>query len=503
MPTFSIAPGVELEVPNGFSVQTEPSDVTLPELDDGRSTDPFIAALADAVGGYTGAGKRTDVFFPLGEYGPDGGSDQPFELRLGSKRNRGVTYAVLEERDDAVRWVWQTNESGSIALKRTGTRWRGWLVRLIGKWAVDKLNDWVKTLLPRQGLLQIMSPGDPDDEDSLKKVWVPRDSTSALRHTRHAGPPKPMPADGPTHILLWIHGTFVNTYASYGALCGNTLVRRMLRSYDAVIAFDHDTFVDDPMENARKLLRAMQHNWKNTPTVDIITTSRGSLVARSLVERLLPAMHPAPFEVGKVLMVAPSAGGTALAAEDRWALLLNQLTACIKDLASALVALFPNAALVVRVVEWILRGTIGLLQLVVWGVSNTSLLSGVGALQPEGDFIQKTMNGDDLEHTLQASFEGYWWFRSNFEFDGPNIQDPPTPAAWLQAADSAVDAFLHPRQSDLVIDQASSLHGHDDLKDCWKEGCDFGTNGDVHHLNFWLFVATRRRMAEILQLKDI
>ncbi len=80
-----------------------------------------------------------------------------------------------------------------------------------------------------------------------------------------------------------------------------------------MIGFDHATLSEDPLENATELLHRLQEiKYPYPPRIDIITHSRGGLVARSLMEHLLPLSDfQASFE--RVIFVAVTNGGTQLA----------------------------------------------------------------------------------------------------------------------------------------------------------------------------------------------
>lgn len=94
--------------------------------------------------------------------------------------------------------------------------------------------------------------------------------------------------------LFLIHGTFVNTEASYEALLRRTegkvsLLKRYLESegtpHTQAIAFDHPTLFDDAAENCQRLMKALEtyeRGFVFLKKVDVIGTSRGALVAKYL-----------------------------------------------------------------------------------------------------------------------------------------------------------------------------------------------------------------------------
>ena len=97
--------------------------------------------------------------------------------------------------------------------------------------------------------------------------------------------------------LLFLHGTFSNAASAYGSLANSNFFDRAKALYgDRIFAFNHFTVSRTPEENARMLLEGLpdQHT-----TFDVITHSRGGLVLRNLVERLL-AMTEAGFDPCKI-----------------------------------------------------------------------------------------------------------------------------------------------------------------------------------------------------------
>jgi len=129
---------------------------------------------------------------------------------------------------------------------------------------------------PRPGL--VLMTGDD------VKAWSRVDDLTQVR----------LPDSRPARILLFVHGTFSNTAGSFGMLTATPQGRRFLeaaaRSHDAVIGFDHRTLSRDPLENATDLhARLSAAHLAFPPTIDIVCYSRGGLVARSLIEYLLPS----------------------------------------------------------------------------------------------------------------------------------------------------------------------------------------------------------------------
>ncbi|MCO4771127.1 MAG: CHAT domain-containing protein [Deltaproteobacteria bacterium] len=88
-------------------------------------------------------------------------------------------------------------------------------------------------------------------------------------------------------ILLIVHGTGSKSLAPAQAL-GTAFLSTARQRYEAVIAFDHWTLSKSPRENARDLKRMLEAQLpsflRGTPCLDLITHSRGGLVARAFAE---------------------------------------------------------------------------------------------------------------------------------------------------------------------------------------------------------------------------
>lgn len=225
----------------------------------------------------------------------------------GPKRGRSATKRRMRFSIDL-----KAAPSPAMAAKRRGGAKRSWLVeRLVGvvtayvfrftlKLAGKKIVDFLERKIGR-GLVAITRP-DP-------QKWQLLDDSAAL--------PVVLPAARPARILLLVHGTFSSTVGSFGALGvmpkGIDFLTRALDEYDAVLGFDHPTLSVDPLENARSLLaRLRKVKWGRPPRIDILAFSRGGLVARSLIEQLLPGTRRGAT-IGPVVFVGCTNGGTQLA----------------------------------------------------------------------------------------------------------------------------------------------------------------------------------------------
>src|SRR5262245_14167360 len=148
-----------------------------------------------------------------------------------------------------------------------------------------------------------------------------------------------LPASRSARVLLFVHGTFSSTAGSFGALgataAGQAFLDAALDHYDAVIGYDHPTMSVDPLENARDLLRRLATaKLTAPPVIDILCFSRGGLVARSLLEHLLPTSDWRATS-GRVVFVAATNAGTRLAEPENWHTFIDLYTNLVAATARA------------------------------------------------------------------------------------------------------------------------------------------------------------------------
>jgi hypothetical protein len=265
---------------------------------------------------------------------------------------------------------------------------------------------------------------------------------------------------------------------------GQSLLKSAAGSYDAVIGFDHRTLSRDPLENAIDLwARLDARHLGFTPTVDIISYSRGALVARSLIEYLLPS-STVPLDVGTVIFVGGTNAGTKLADPQNWENLLDLYTNLAMATARSVERLTGTAT-----AEQILRGLVsGLAPLVrylsVVPAANR-LVPGLAAMDPDGPFItgiNATQQGQPVAGTP--------WYVVSSDFEIGVVDDTPgrdsTDELALRLADGLADTVMG-AANDLVVETASMESvdlpsGGGFIKDTLS----LGTNPVVHHLNYFI-----------------
>lgn len=129
-------------------------------------------------------------------------------------------------------------------------------------------------------------------------------------------------ADGPA--LLLIHGTNSLIHSGFGAFARESVQAMHDRYQGRVFGFDHPTLSVDPLDNCRALAGLLPDGL--TLDVDILSHSRGGLVARTLAELGETAGTAAKLRVRQVVFVATPNRGTPLADPDRLGSLLDGLT---------------------------------------------------------------------------------------------------------------------------------------------------------------------------------
>jgi hypothetical protein len=122
--------------------------------------------------------------------------------------------------------------------------------------------------------------------------------------------------------LLLIHGTASRTHTCFHTIDPDALTALCAHYEGRVLAFDHPTLSYDPRENVEWLAKQLPADLN--ATFDVISHSRGGLVARLLFERDDLGTNPSWFD-SAVLVAAPNQG-TQLASQDKLKFLLNALS---------------------------------------------------------------------------------------------------------------------------------------------------------------------------------
>jgi hypothetical protein len=279
-----------------------------------------------------------------------------------------------------------------------------------------------------------------------------------------------LPEGGAPRILLFVHGAFDSTVGAFGSLArgpGKGFLERAIADYDAVVGFDHRTLSMDPLANARDLLARLSVSRADGAVVDVICHSRGGLVTRSLVERLLPASRWRG-SVNRIVFVGVPNGGTNLAEPDRWSRLVDVYTSLL--LASSPV---DDIFLTRAIAGSAIKGVGALVKYLAAYAADDGGVPGLAAMEPDGDFIV-----DLNRHQPDQPEPGQPWFVISSDFRASAEQ---TKFKLIEGiADNLLDGA-----NDLVVDK-KSMAAVDAPGAYVRRALDFGTNSSVYHTNyFW------------------
>lgn len=282
-----------------------------------------------------------------------------------------------------------------------------------------------------------------------------------------------------SRILLLVHGTFSSTtggYAQFGETegPGREFLTEALRTYDAVIGYDHRTLSVDPRANAEDLFRRLCRPAPAGARIDIIGHSRGGLVARALVELVLPDREWAGT-IERIVFVGVPNSGTNLAEPERW---------------SKFVDLYTNILIPTSPAGPILGAGLKRLGVLVKYLAAYAVTDGgapgLAAMEPppRGEFvtgINRTQVGDP------APVPPWFTVTSNFHVDGSPASAaasglPRAVVLWL--AEGVVDDLLD-GANDLVVDTASMTAINESPGMFVRDSFDLGENSVVHHLNYF------------------
>lgn len=282
------------------------------------------------------------------------------------------------------------------------------------------------------------------------KTWETNNRPHGVRTYRpddmtEAGEPVP-PADafaswGGQHGLLLIHGTFNRTPDSFGSM-GPSFLGQLSEHYGGrVLAFDHPTVSVSPEENAEWLAGALA---SVKPSMDIVATSRGGLVAR-----LLDASDA--IELRHLVFSATPNNGTPLADTDHVGKLIDAVTNAMGLIPDNPIT--DSAEVIITVLRHLAAGTV-------------DALDGLIAMRP-GHEVLEALNQNPLP-------AGARFLTSNYE---PSM----SVAAW--AKDTLMDVVFKGEPNDLVVPTSSVLGPWADSIPTGR-AIRFGPNDSVTHGGF-------------------
>lgn len=226
--------------------------------------------------------------------------------------------------------------------------------------------------------------------------------------------------------LLVVHGIFSSPQGMLSRLSPAQMEELQQRYSGRVMAFDHFTVSKSPEENARDFLSLLRdQGGGRTFEFDVLTHSRGGIVARALREREPDLGGPASFR--RIFFVAPPNHGSALANADRIVDMIDVFTNLITD--------FPDGPIAY---------SLEILLALAKGVAFAAIhdLGGIRDMAPgANNYIERVLNRREV-----ARLDTYACATANYE------PDPAHDSAFFTAADGVIDrVFGRNVANDLVV----------------------------------------------------
>ncbi|MGC3946336.1 MAG: CHAT domain-containing protein [Chryseolinea sp.] len=297
-----------------------------------------------------------------------------------------------------------------------------------------------------------------------------------------------LPKEKPANVLLFIHGTFSTTVGGFGALGGTpwgiAFLKSAIEHYDAVIGFNHFTLKLNPKENADTLFKLLQQiPWNGIPTFDIITHSRGGLVTRSLIEKVLPSSTWKP-KIRKAIFVACTNEGTLLASPKNWDQLVTTYTNLAVGASRVLGLILPQSKVVTTVLSDIIDTIGSLVKYFASTAVTDRIIPGLSAMEPVGNFVDDINLIQDGQPTIDQS--NYYVITSDFKptLNG-NHEPKELPKRLLQLASSGLMAQLMKESNDLVVNVTSMSAIDKAAGNYVRDKYEFGENNQVYHTNYF------------------
>ena len=304
---------------------------------------------------------------------------------------------------------------------------RGWkdYGRVVGSWIVNTVTgreneslltrmveQYDRDTVPAEGLF-LVEPG-----PRLTPLPPPKEHWSWLERA-------PAP-DQTNRVLLIIHGTFSKTASPIAGL-GEGFLDWARQKYRAVIGFDHWTLSKTPEENARELWDRLEPSLRSGHKLDLVTHSRGGLVARALIELLGHGQA-----VHRVIFVGTPNRGTNLANPKNWGRAADALVNLIHTDATGVYGKLSGL-----LVQMLARGGVG-------------EIPGLQAQNPAATGAREFLVRLQEKGVLPAGVS-YSAISANYE---PSREDFNLKRLLAEAQDTTLDA-LYPGPNDLVVDTAN------------------------------------------------
>lgn len=229
--------------------------------------------------------------------------------------------------------------------------------------------------------------------------------------------------------LLFLHGTFSTAHGAFHDIPPE-LMGELHRRYDGrVFAFNHFSLSHDPKQNVEQLLARLQQLLPSgSLDVDIVSHSRGGLVARTLAEgKDAFGIDTDRVRVHRIVFAGVPNQGTLLAKPDHMVSMIDRMTTALN--------LVPPGG-VADILEGVLIGV------KIIGHGALKALVGLRSMDPDGDFLQ------------QLNKHG----RNDAEYLAISANYAPSDAGLRGivrgAVDSVMDRVFEANENDLVVPES-------------------------------------------------
>ncbi len=397
----------------------------------------------------------------LGDPEPGAAASPAMRRRRGydARREGGLATLALVREDGLVRWIYEPPARAGVRRTRRAT------LPAVG---AEQVHAFSFRELPPNELLAAL--------DALDARLTPQPGLRRLRN----GAFEPAGAAKITgRALLLVHGTFSKSEMYLDELAatpeGRDFLAHALKAYDAVLAFEHPTLSVSPWINALDLEAATAHV---SATLDVIAHSRGGLVTAWWLRN-------GPRKVGSVVLVGSPLAGTSLASPAHLRQALDMLANTFRALelaGAAASTVMPMMGAVAGIAK-IVGGAMRLGARMPLADAGVAIVPGLAAQSRVGNNAELLRLADaawgsspDI-HAVISNFEPapsgapFWQFWKHFRGLGGALLD------------SGADAIFK-GPNDLVVDtDAMTFLRHARIPA--SRVLDFGTNGTVHHCNYF------------------
>lgn len=293
----------------------------------------------------------------------------------------GETRWVFPEEHDDKQFSFMLPREGAAPMPQDGTAVRGKITKGIRR--LVKVFAWLADDLIELGA------------NAIVKKWENKNRPYGL-HLVEPGNVDGLEMDwnkiGDKRSLLLLHGTFSTWQAAFDGLIKSDWMNKIYEQYEGrVFAFNHPSLHAFPTENVKEFLGRIPDGLNLD--LDVITHSRGGLVARELIERLdFLDGKDRTINVNKAVFVAGPHLGTILTDKDNWIKLIDTYT-------NLLTSLPDNTATI------ILESLITVVKVI--GGGALASLPGLQAMQPEGECIKRLNETPKVDATYYSIGANY------------------------------------------------------------------------------------------------